>query len=46
MNVAAPSLRDVRIFVAALFERRTAPWLQGARTYDGHLISHQSSDAG
>lgn len=51
MNVVATSLParrsfseggwDVRIFVAALSERRTRhggqalPWLQGVRTYDG-----------
>lgn len=37
MNVVATSLWDVRIFVAALSERRTAPWLQGVRTYDGQI---------
>jgi len=28
---------DVCIFAAALSERRTAPWLQGVRTYDGQI---------
>ena len=37
MNVVAMSLMDVCIFGAARSERRTAPWLQRMRTYDGEI---------
>lgn len=44
MNVVATSLWDVRIFPAALSERRAAPWLQGIRMLMAKLISRQSGE--